>query len=267
MDSRVFTALFLALSSWLCYAQEAIRSEAALGEGVYGALIQAQECLERNDLPCVFPILAAVEARQDLTGYEAWQTLNFRAFTYYLQAEDDLAADAYTRLLSHAGIPQDAAVSIWPLLARLHYRNDRFLEALDAIERAIALSQGPTDSRLMKFRQRVADTMAGVPQISDAEDLSLVVAAEIEQATRAHDCEIALAGLPHFDDFTGESEVVYRRTPGPACEQALSELERRGAPMKIGYFSVWPEPTALPNDQTERQRGLRDLNLILEVIE
>jgi tetratricopeptide (TPR) repeat protein len=115
---------------------------ASMRESTYKELAKAQDKAEASDYPAAIRVLDKLK-EEELNSYELAQVWNLYAYIYYSQDDYAKAIGAYENLLSQPDVPEALETSTVYTLAQLYFTSEQWQEAIDQLDRWIALGQDP----------------------------------------------------------------------------------------------------------------------------
>jgi len=135
----------------------------ALRESIAEALKEAWSCLGERNFRCASGILGRQSRLEDLTDFEAAQLLISEAA---IQAAQDRRIEAIRilrdQVLTIPDLPDDLLGRTYGILASLYFTLGRHREAIDAIDRAQALTP---ETALSRLREQSVAAMLDAPAV------------------------------------------------------------------------------------------------------
>lgn len=123
----------------------------AMREVVLNPLQEAQACAENDDMQCARRLLDRVRERSDLNPFERANMWSFYGYVYASQENWREAITAYENVLREEDLPLGLETSATQTLTQLYFQEERYQEALDMLNRWLALLDNPTpDPYIMK---------------------------------------------------------------------------------------------------------------------
>jgi hypothetical protein len=120
---------------------------------VYDRLVEAQQCAEDDEFDCARRRLDEVRAMRNLSGYEAAQMWNVYAAFHLARDDYPQAITAFENVLQQEDLPLGIEQSTRYALAQLYGHRERYVEALDALERWFEVADMPSaDAYMLKAR-------------------------------------------------------------------------------------------------------------------
>jgi tetratricopeptide (TPR) repeat protein len=168
MASRIVSSLLagsvcgalLAVAAPLAEAQRSDESDSSqrratptIREQVYDRLAEAQQCTEADDFDCARELLEQVRAMRNLSGYEAAQMWNVHAALHVAEEDYPRAIAAFENVLVQPDLPLGIEQSSRYALSQLYGQQERYAEALAALEEWFAITEMPSaEAYMLKAR-------------------------------------------------------------------------------------------------------------------
>lgn len=125
-----------------------------MSQPVYEALMEIQALVEAEDfINAHTQIRELQQGRKKLSPYESAQIWNLSGYAYYLQERYEDAIDSYEKVMQQPELPEALQQSTLKTLAQLHFTIENYQQALDTIERLIALVAEPAADIYMLLGQ------------------------------------------------------------------------------------------------------------------
>lgn len=208
------------------------RPPSAIRTEVYDLLNHAHQCMDDDDLDCARAHLAEVSAMTDLSTYETAQLYNFQAFAAFNDDDMEGTTRAYESLLGlpREDIPAGLVRGTMRNLATLYMQQGRYEEGLDAFDDYLELPQTPpsADDQYLK-----ATVLYQMERYEDAfEPLERAIAMAEEPAERWYQLLYVLQyQTDDYDAAVNTLETLNARWPSETWEKALdyARLLQQGA--------------------------------------
>lgn len=156
--------------------QQETRRVPAMRVAVGDTLSEAQECAEEGDFQCARRLLERVRGMRDLNAFERAQMWNFFGFIYVNEENFREAITAYENVLEQIDeIPAGLANQAMETLAMLYYQEERYQDALDMLDRWLAVTENPQpQSYILKatIYYQMRRFREGIPEVQRALEIA-----------------------------------------------------------------------------------------------
>lgn len=147
------------------------RETPRMREHVRSLLSRAQTCSEHDHVDCARRALGEVDAMTDLNTYEAAQLSNFYAFLSFKEGNYPDAIAAYESVLQRAKLPLGLETTTMYTLSQLYFREEKYEQSLDMLDRWFSLSESPGPERYIfhaQIRYQLEQYQEGIDSASTA---------------------------------------------------------------------------------------------------
>ena len=121
-----------------------------MSQQVYESLVEVQELVEADDFQAALVEIQKIQSgKKKMSPYETAQIFNLQAYTYYLMEDYPKSISAYEKVLQQPELPEALQQSTLKTLAQLHFTVEDFEEALETINRLMAVIDEPAPDIFM----------------------------------------------------------------------------------------------------------------------